>query len=317
MFVTGSLKRCRHPLKRELTFVNASVLFQQLINGMSLGSLYALLAIGYTMVYGILRFINFAHSDIFMVGAYSAFFFIAVFRLPWPLAAAFAVALTALVGMTIDRAAYRPVRDAPRISALITAVGVSSFIETLGLVTVGARPKAFESPGFMSQVFHIGSVAVTGVAVWVPIITVLLLAIMMYIVYRTKIGMAMRAVSTDIEATRLMGVDVDRVISYTFALGSALAAAGGILWACKYPKITPLMGVYPGWKAFTAAVVGGIRSIPGAMIGGFIIGLVEVLTVAISPNLSGYRDGVIFLVLVVFLLVRPTGILGETLKEKV
>ena len=219
--------------------------------------------------------------------------------------------------MTIDRAAYRPVRDAPRISALITAVGVSSFIENLGLVTVGARPKAFESPGFMSQVIHIGSVAVTGVAVWVPIITVLLLAIMMYIVYRTKIGMAMRAVSTDIEATRLMGVDVDRVISYTFALGSALAAAGGILWACKYPKITPLMGVYPGWKAFTAAVVGGIGSIPGAMIGGFIIGLVEVLTVAISPNLSGYRDGVIFLVLVVFLMVSPTGILGETLKEKV
>lgn len=303
--------------EKELTFMNAAVFFQQLINGMSLGSLYALLAIGYTMVYGILRFINFAHSDIFMVGAYSAFFFIVIFRIPWPLAAVLAVCVTALVGMTIDRVAYRPVRDAPRISALITAVGVSSFIENLGLVTVGARPKAFESPQFMSRVFHIGPVTITGVAIWVPIITFVLLAVMMYVVYRTKIGMAMRSVSTDIEATRLMGVDVDKVISYTFALGSALAAAGGILWACKYPKISPLMGVYPGWKAFTAAVVGGIGSIPGAMIGGFIIGLIEVMTVAISPGLSGYRDGVIFLVLVVFLLVRPTGILGETLKEKV
>ncbi|NLS44837.1 MAG: branched-chain amino acid ABC transporter permease [Firmicutes bacterium] len=297
--------------------MNASVFFQQLINGMSLGSLYALLAIGYTMVYGILRFINFAHSDIFMVGAYFAFFSIVIFRIPWPIAAILSIGLTALVGMAIDRVAYRPVRDAPRISALITAVGVSSFLENLGLVTVGARPKAFESPSFMSKLFHIGDAAITGVAIWVPVITLGFLIVMMYIVYKTKVGMAMRAVSTDIDATRLMGVDVDKVISYTFALGSALAAVGGILWACKYPKISPLMGVYPGWKAFTAAVVGGIGSIPGAMIGGFIIGLIEVMTVAISPGLSGYRDGVIFLVLVIFLLLRPTGILGETLKEKV
>ena len=158
--------------------MNIAVFFQQLINGMSLGSLYALLAIGYTMVYGILRFINFAHSDIFMVGAYSAFFFIVIFRIPWPLAAALSVCFTALVGITIDRIAYRPVRNAPRISALITAVGVSYFVENLGLVTVGARPKAFESPKFMSRVFHIGSVSLTGVAIWVPIITFMLLAVM-------------------------------------------------------------------------------------------------------------------------------------------
>lgn len=290
---------------------------QQLMNGLSLGSLYALIAIGYTMVYGILRLINFAHSDIFMVGAYFAFFMVAVFRLPWTISAVLAVALTALVGMSIDRIAYRPVRNAPRISALITAVGVSFFLENLGLVTVGARPKAFARPEIMGRVIPVGPAAIAGVSIWVPVLSIGLLAVLLYIIYRTKIGMAMRSVSTDIETTRLMGVNVDRVISYTFAIGSALAAAGGIMWACKYPQINPLMGIYPGWKAFTAAVVGGIGNITGAMIGGLLIGLIEIMAVAFFPNLSGYRDGIIFVVLVVFLLVRPTGILGETLKEKV
>ncbi|MEW5866031.1 MAG: branched-chain amino acid ABC transporter permease [Bacillota bacterium] len=290
---------------------------QQLTNGVSLGSLYALIAIGYTMVYGILRLINFAHSDIFMVGAYFAFFMVAVFHLPWALSAVLAVALTALVGMAMDRVAYRPVRNAPRISALITAVGVSFFLENLGLVTVGARPKAFERPELMARVITIGPAAISGVSIWVPALSVGLLLLLLYIVYRTKIGMAMRAVSTDIETTRLMGVDVDTVISYTFAIGSALAAAGGIMWACKYPQINPLMGIYPGWKAFTAAVVGGIGNITGAMIGGFLIGLIEIMAVAVFPALSGYRDGIIFAMLLVFLLLRPTGLLGETLKEKV
>lgn len=290
---------------------------QQLTNGVSLGSLYALIAIGYTMVYGILRLINFAHSDVFMVGAYFAFFMVAVFHLPWALSAVLAVALTALVGMAMDRVAYRPVRNAPRISALITAVGVSFFLENLGLVTVGARPKAFERPELMARVITIGPAAISGVSIWVPALSVGLLLLLLYIVYRTKIGMAMRAVSTDIETTRLMGVDVDTVISYTFAIGSALAAAGGIMWACKYPQINPLMGIYPGWKAFTAAVVGGIGNITGAMIGGFLIGLIEIMAVAVFPALSGYRDGIIFAMLLVFLLLRPTGLLGETLKEKV
>ncbi|MEW6230418.1 MAG: branched-chain amino acid ABC transporter permease, partial [Bacillota bacterium] len=283
----------------------------------SLGSLYALIAIGYTMVYGILRLINFAHSDIFMVGAYFAFFLIAVFHLPWTISAILAVILTALVGMSIDRIAYRPVRNAPRISALITAVGVSFFLENLGLVTVGARPKAFARPEMMAKVIPVGPAAIAGVAIWVPALSVGLLLVLLYIIYRTKIGTAMRSVSTDIETTRLMGVNVDRVISYTFAIGSALAAAGGIMWACKYPQINPFMGIYPGWRAFTAAVVGGIGNITGAMIGGLLIGLIEIMAVAFFPTLSGYRDGIIFVVLVVFLLVRPTGILGETLKEKV
>jgi len=297
--------------------VNLEALIQQLMNGLSLGSLYALIAIGYTMVYGILRLINFAHGDIFMVGAYCAFFFVAIFRLPWFLSALLAIGLTALVGMSVERIAYRPVRNAPRISALITALGVSFFIENLGLVTVGARPKAFARPEIMAKIVKIGPAAVSAVSIWVPILSVLLLLALMYVIYRTKAGMAMRAVSTDIETTRLMGADVDRIIALTFALGSALAAAGGIMWACKYPQINPLMGIYPGWKAFTAAVVGGIGNITGAMLGGLLIGMVEIMTVAFFPGLSGYRDGIIFTLLLVFLLVKPTGILGESLKEKV
>jgi branched-chain amino acid transport system permease protein len=219
--------------------------------------------------------------------------------------------------MSVERIAYRPVRNAPRISALIKALGVSFFIENLGLVTVGARPKAFARPEIMAKVVKIGPAAVSAVSIWVPILSVLLLLALMYVIYRTKAGMAMRAVSTDIETTRLMGADVDRVIALTFALGSALAAAGGIMWACKYPQINPLMGIYPGWKAFTAAVVGGIGNITGAMLGGLLIGMVEIMTVAFFPSLSGYRDGIIFTLLLVFLLVKPTGILGESLKEKV
>ncbi|BAS27759.1 branched-chain amino acid ABC transporter permease [Limnochorda pilosa] len=290
---------------------------QQFFNGISLGSLYALIAIGYTMVYGILRLINFAHGDVFMVGAYVFFFIVGLFRLPWYLAIVLAMALTAGVGMLIDRTAYRPVREAPRISALITAVGVSFLLENGGIVVLGARPKAFPRPEVMSEVYQVSGAKILGVTFWVPVLALLLLGLLLFLIYRTKIGMAMRAVSTDMEVTRLMGVDVDRVISYTFAVGSALAAAGGIMWAFKYPQIQPLMGLYPGWKAFTAAVVGGIGSIAGATVGGFVIGMVEILFVAFFPMQSGFRDAVIFALLILFLLVRPTGLLGAPLKEKV
>ncbi|MEN3202967.1 MAG: branched-chain amino acid ABC transporter permease [Atribacterota bacterium] len=291
--------------------------FQQLMNGVSVGSLYALLAIGYTLVYGILGLINFAHSDVFMLGTYFAFFMIAVFLLPWWLSVLIGVILCAFVGMSIERVAYRPLRNAPRISALITAVGVSFFIENLGLVTVGARPKGFPRPELMKNVYILLGARIQGVTFWVPIISIVILLALFYIVYRTKVGMAMRAVSRDMETTRLMGVDVDRVILYTFALGSALAGIGGILWACKYPQINPLMGIFPGWKAFTAAVVGGIGNVVGAMLGGFIIGLAEILIVAFFPGLTGYRDAFVFAILIIFLLVRPGGLMGEVAREKV
>ena len=293
------------------------VIVQQLLNGISLGGLYSLLAIGYTMVYGILRLINFAHGDVFMIGAYTAFFLVGVFRLPWWISAPATAALTALVGVAIDRAAYRPLREEPRISALITAVGVSFFIENLGLVVLGGRPRGMPVPAPLAGSYPLGPFRVPGVTLWVPVLTLLLVAAILVLVYRTRAGMAMRALSRDIEATRLMGVDVDRVISYTFALGSALAAAGGIMWSFQFPQVNPLMGIYPGWKAFTAAVVGGIGNVVGAMIGGFVIGLVEIMTVGLLPQLSGYRDAFVFALLIFFLLVRPTGILGEPLKEKV
>ncbi|WP_324669669.1 branched-chain amino acid ABC transporter permease [Geochorda subterranea] len=297
--------------------LSLEVIVQQLLNGISLGGLYSLLAIGYTMVYGILRLINFAHGDVFMIGAYTAFFLVGVFHLPWWISAPLTALLTALVGVTIDRAAYRPLREEPRISALITAVGVSFFIENLGLVVVGGRPRGMPVPPAFAGSYALGPFRVPGVTVWVPVLTLLLVGALLVLVYRTRAGMAMRALSRDIEATRLMGVDVDRVISYTFALGSALAAAGGIMWSFQFPQVNPLMGIYPGWKAFTAAVVGGIGNVVGAMIGGFVIGIVEIMTVGLMPHLSGYRDAFVFALLVFFLLVRPTGILGEPMKEKV
>ncbi len=291
--------------------------FQQLMNGFSLGSLYALLAIGYTLVYGILSLINFAHSDVFMLGTYFAFFMIVIFMLPWWLSVLISIVLCAIVGMTIERVAYRPLRNAPRISALITAVGVSYFIENLGLVVLGARPKGFPRPDLMKNVYIIAGAKIQGVTFWVPIISICILMVLLYIVYKTKVGIAMRAVARDMETTRLMGVNIDQIILYTFALGSALAAAGGVMWAAKFPQINPLMGIFPGWKAFTAAVVGGIGNVVGAMIGGFIIGLAEILIAAFFPGLTGYRDAFVFGLLILFLIIKPNGIMGETLKEKV
>ena len=210
--------------------------FQQLMNGFSLGSLYALLAIGYTLVYGILSLINFAHSDVFMLGTYFAFYMIAIFMLPWWLSVIISVVLCAIVGMTIERVAYRPLRSAPRISALITAVGVSYFLENLGLVVLGARPKGFPRPDLMKNVYVIAGAKIQGVSFWVPIISIGILMVLLYIVYKTKVGMAMRAVAKDMETTRLMGVNVDQIILYTFALGSALAAAGGVMWLPNFPR---------------------------------------------------------------------------------
>ena len=295
--------------------MDLTLFIQQLLNGLTLGSLYGLIAIGYTMVYGVLRLINFAHGDVMMMSTYFAFFGYGMFRLPWWLAVVVAIPLTAGLGILIDRGAYRPLRNAPRISALITAIGVSFFLENLGLVVFGGRPKGFARPEVFGQVFDVGGVRVLGLAIYVPSITVILLGITIYIVYRAKVGMAMRAVSRDIETVRLMGVDVNRVISSTFALGSALAACGGIMWAMKYPQINPLMGIIPGLKAFVAAVLGGIGNVYGAALGGLILGMTEILLVAFMPQLAGYRDAFAFIILIIILLFRPTGIMGEALPE--
>jgi branched-chain amino acid transport system permease protein len=221
------------------------------------------------------------------------------------------MALTALVGMAIDLGAYRPLRAAPRISALITAIGVSFFLENAGLVIFGGRPKAFARPEIFNQLYQWGELRVLSLSVWAPLITAVILAALLFIIYRTRLGMAMRALSRDLVTVRLMGIDTDRVVAATFAIGSALAAAGGVLWAMKYPQINPLMGIMPGLKAFVAAVLGGIGNVMGAMIGGMLLGLAEILLVAWMPELAGYRDALAFVLLITFLIFRPQGILGE------
>jgi branched-chain amino acid transport system permease protein len=288
---------------------------QQLINGVSLGSLYGLVAIGYTMVYGILRLINFAHGDVLMVGCYFAFYAILIFSLPWYASFLVAILLTAFLGIVIDRGAYLPVRKAPRISALITAIGVSFLLEHLALVIFGGRPKAFYRPPLFAKVIEWGDLHFLVLSLWIPLITFVLILFLLLVVYRTRTGMAMRAISRDMETVRLMGADVNRITSITFALGSALAAAGGIMWALKYPQIDPYMGIIPGLKAFVAAVLGGIGNVIGAALGGFLLGLLEIMLVAFMPSLGGYKDAFAFLILIGILLFRPTGIMGEKLPD--
>jgi len=290
---------------------------QHLVNGISLGSLYALLAIGYTMVYGILRLINFAHGDIFMIGTYIAFYSMTTFLLPWQLSFIIAIALTCIFGIIVERAAYRPLRDSPRISVMISAIGASYLIENLAIVFFGGRPKAFPIPSLFNKIIKPGGVSIVSVTVFIPIVTIIILLVLLYIVHHTKTGMAMRAVSKDYEAARLMAIDVDKIITVTFGIGSTLAAVGGMMWGLKYPQLIPLMGLMPGLKCFIAAVVGGIGNIKGAVLGGFILGLGEIMLVAFMPALSGYRDAFAFILLILILLFKPSGLMGKTTTEKV
>jgi len=290
---------------------------QHSLNGLTLGSLYALIAIGYTMVYGILRLINFAHSEIFMLGAYFVFWGITLFYLPWALAMVAAVIVTASVGILVDRVAYRPLRDAPRISALISAIGVSFFLQNVTIVVFGALPRHVYRPGWLEDPILMGDVRLLPLTLFVPALSLLLMLGLVWIVYKTKTGLGMRAISKDIETSYIMGVPVNRIISITFGIGSALAAASGIMWALRYPQLQPVMGSIPGFKAFIAAVFGGIGSIPGAVIGGLMLGLIEIMAVAFFPDLAGYRDAFAFVLLIVILLLKPTGLMGEKLEDKV
>ena len=293
------------------------IFMQQFVNALSLGSLYALIAIGYTMVYGILRLINFAHGDVFMIGGYLAFYAVTAFMMPWWVAVIAAIGMTTLFGMGLERVAYRPLRDSPRISIMISAIGASFLIENLAIVLFDARPKAFPVPDFFASTFVLGDVHISMVSIIIPVVTAIILAALLWVIYRTKTGMAMRAVATDIDAARLMAIDVNRIISFTFATGSALAAVVCIMWALKYPRLEPLMGIMPGLKCFIAAVIGGIGSIAGAVLGGLLLGLIELMTIAFLPELTGYKDAFAFVLLIVVLLVKPTGLLGSKQGEKV
>ena len=291
---------------------------QQLLNGISLGAIFALIALGYTMVYGVLRFINFAHSDVFMVGAFVGYYMgrLVPEHTFWGGFAALgaAMAVCAVLGVVIERLAYRPLRGAATLNVLITAIGVSLLLQNLGQFFFGATPRPFPEL-FPATTFVCGGVYVSSNQLVVIGVTLGLLFALRFIVMRTKIGTAMRAVSLNPQAASLVGINNDIVISFTFALGSALAAAGGILYALNYPSIDPLMGVLPGLKAFVSAVLGGIGNIPGAALGGMLLGIVE--TFVNGSEWSTYKDAIAFALLILVLLFRPAGLLGRFTKEKV
>jgi branched-chain amino acid transport system permease protein len=288
---------------------------QQIINGISLGSIYALIALGYTMVYGIVKLINFAHGDIFMIGSFVGFYSITILNLELFPALILSMIVCAIFGALIERIAYKPLRNATRIAALITAIGVSLFIENGFIYMRGAQPVAY--PGDILPIKNIEwfGLTISSQSLSILGISITLMIILQLIVHKTKIGKAMRAVSLDYDAARLMGINVNNTISATFAIGSALAGAAGVIFGLYYIKIEPLMGIIPGLKAFIAAVLGGIGLIPGAMVGGLLLGLIESLVSAAGFSL--WRDGAAFIVLILILIFRPSGLLGKNTKEKV
>jgi branched-chain amino acid transport system permease protein len=310
-----------------LGFARVSEFLQQIVNGLSLGSIYALIALGYTMVYGILKLINFAHGEVFMMGAYGGYYSASVLGVQkyeaqgtsFPLLSAlgvlvFAMLAAALLGVAIEGLAYRPVRSAPRLTPLITAIGVSLFLQNAAMLVFSPNPRRY--PAILSEVrFNVGGVIVTNIKLAIFVVAMLLMFGLHLFVQKTWTGRAMRALSMNIDAARLMGIDVNRTIRWTFAIGSALAAAGGILFGLDQIMINPLMGVLTGLKAFVAAVLGGIGNIPGALLGGILIGLAEQLTAGyLSPD---YRDAITFVILILVLLVKPEGLLGVVRQEKV
>ncbi len=287
---------------------------QQLINGVSLGSIYALIALGYTMIYGIIKLINFAHGDIYMLGAYFGFVATTMLGLSFIPALLLAMVGAAIVGVIVEKIAYKPMRNAPRIAILITAIGVSLFLEYSMIFIATPQPRTFPAV-FPAEIYNFAGLVVNNQQIVILLSALVLMGGLTYIVNYTKAGKAMRAVSFDADAARLMGINIDRVISMTFALGSALAAAGGVLVGVYYNSIDPLMGMMPGIKAFVAAVLGGIGIIPGAMLGGIIMGVVEAMVSGFFS--STYRDAAAFGILILILLYKPAGLLGKNIKEKV
>ena len=287
---------------------------QQLINGVSLGSIYALIALGYTMIYGIIKLINFAHGDIYMLGAYMGFVATTMLGLSFLPALIFAMVAAALAGIFIERVAYRPMRNAPRIAILITAIGVSFFLEYGMILIATPQPRTFPAV-FDATIYNVAGLVINSQQIVILVSALVLMAALTYIVNHTKAGKAMRAVSFDMEAAQLMGINIDKVISMTFALGSSLAAAAGVLVGIYYNSIDPLMGMMPGMKAFVAAVLGGIGIIPGAMLGGIIMGVVEAMVSGFFS--STFRDAAAFGILILILLYKPAGLLGKNIREKV
>ena len=291
------------------------LLMQQLVNGLAVGSIYALIALGYTMVYGTIKLINFAHGDVYMMGAFIGYFAVMVLKMNVFVALLVAMVACAVLGVVIERVAYKPLRNSTRVAALITAIGVSYLLENAMSYFFGAESSPFPSDFGTETITLFGDVSVNGKQILIFGVTVVLMALLQFIVRYTKMGKAMRAVAVDEQAAQLMGIDVDGVISFTFALGSALAGIAGVLVGVYYNTISTTMGITVGLKAFVAAVLGGIGSIPGAMVGGYLIGLLE--TMVSFFGYSPYRDGVVYFLLFIILIVLPAGLFGKNVREKV
>ena len=287
---------------------------QQMVNGVALGSIYALIALGYTMVYGTIRLINFAHGDIYMMGAFIGFYLITVLEMNLVLAMIITMVTTAILGVIIERIAYKPLRNASRVAGLITAIGVSYFLQNIMIYFLGPEVRAFPSP-LETQIFRVFGLVINSKQILVVAVTIIMMILLHLIVNKSKMGKAMRAVAVDSEAAQLMGIDVDRVISFTFALGSSLAGMAGILVGIYYNSIQPTMGVTMGLKAFIAAVIGGVGSIPGAMVGGYLIGVLETIVTFMGGSM--YKDAAVYALLIVILLIKPSGLFGKNVKEKV
>ncbi|NCB42737.1 MAG: branched-chain amino acid ABC transporter permease [Clostridia bacterium] len=293
--------------------MSSATLLQHGLTGISLGGAYALIAIGYTMVYGILRLINFAHGDIFMMAGY--FMIFAVASMPWFIAIPLVMLITVLLGVAIERVAYKPLRSAPRMSIMISAIGVSYLLQNLATYLFTALPRGYPEIPFLKKIFQIGEVSASLVTIITPFLAIFLTIVLILLINKTKLGMAMRAVSKDFETAQLMGIKINNVISATFAIGSLLACIGSILYFTDRMTVFPFSGSLPGLKCFVAAVLGGIGSIPGAVIGGFILGIGETALVALGY--STFSDAFTFAILIVMLLFRPTGLFGEKVTDKV
>lgn len=291
-------------------------LFQQIVNGLALGSLYALVAIGFSMIYGIVRLINFAHGDLVMVGAFTTLG-LAASGVPWPAILLVVLAVGAAAGMAIETAVFRPIRGAPQVTGFIATLAVSVVIQNTALMVLSGQQRNFLFPAAMRARVDFGGASASVTDLVIIGLTVALIGALLLVVYRTRLGIAMRATAENLMAARLMGVAVDRTILAAFAIGSALAAVAGLLWGGKFGQIDPLMGLVPGLKAFVACVIGGVGSIGGAMLGGYLLGMAEVLFVGLAPQaLAGYRDAFVFALLIVILLVRPSGLFVRHVDER-
>ncbi|HEV8388345.1 MAG TPA: branched-chain amino acid ABC transporter permease [Dongiaceae bacterium] len=297
--------------------MTAAYILEQIVNGIILGSMYALIAIGFSLIYGIVRLINFAHGDIVTIGSFTMLASVVVLKIPFPFAILGVLVIGGVTGMLIERIAFRPMRGAPQVTGFIASLAVAIVIENVGILTLTAQPRNFIVPAYLGTFIPVGPLTVRAIDLAIVVLAVLLMAGLAIFVRFTKTGMAMRATAENYNVARLMGINIDRMIMLAFAIGSALAAAAGLMWGSKYSQISPLMGLIPGLKAFVAAVIGGVGSISGAMLGGYVLGLAEVLLVGLlPPEYSGYRNVFVFGILIVILLVMPNGLLGRSTEER-